>query len=221
MTKTLSRLLAQLLFGVSISGRENLPAGESIVAGVPHRNWVEPSMLLGLFPRRTRLTIVADGPTAVGSRLRRTMTGLVGEVIPVWPGSGPAGFKAIAASAHAAIRSGAVVVIFPEVPPARRPPELRKLSAGLAHIAARSQAKVVPVVFGGTHELYLRRRIVVRILPALAPPTGTGRAEIATWMNNFRALCQAAADEVHADAESRGPRFKLARWLTGRYPRAG
>lgn len=211
------RVAAGALFSVRVVGRENLPSGGTILAGLPHRNWVEPFLLLGMLPRRT--IWIADRRAVTGSWLRRGAARLAGGAIAV--GRGVTGFEAVVSEVELAVRAGHNVVIFPELGPPSWPPAPRQLSAGVSYLAARTGAQVVPIVFGGTDELYFGRTILVRILPAVAAPTDTGRDSTRAWMKRFEELSFAAAVDLHKAAGARAPRWKVGRWLTGRYPRAG
>jgi 1-acyl-sn-glycerol-3-phosphate acyltransferase len=213
-------VIVRFLFDIRVEGRENAPPPGSMVAGVPHRNWAEPVLLLALLPARPRQVGIADGPTMSRSLLRRVMVSAGGGVIKVEPRSGPSGFEAIARATTNWVRRGAVVVIFPEVGPPSQAPRFRRLSPGVGHLAARSRAQVVPVVLGGTHEPYLRRRIVIRLLPPIAPPADTSRPTIAAFVADLQARSETAAVELHAAADSGGHSRKRWRWLSGRYPRA-
>lgn len=227
VVRQLSRIVGRTLFSVEVHGLDLLPheddgrpSGGWIAAGVPHRNWVEPFLLVGFLPARPRVTIVAEGRTVNRSWWRRLLVRQVGGVILIETRPGVSGFDKLARAVGAAVDAGAVVVIFPEAGSPSRPPELRRLSPGVAHLAARVQAPVVPIVFGGTHELYLRRRIVVRVLPRLAPPVTTARLDVAEFMEHLRGQSESAALEAHRRAESAAPRRKWWRWLSGNYPRA-
>jgi len=212
-------LIARLLFAVTIEGRENIPTSRALLAAVPHRNWVEPLLLIAIMPSDLRVATIADAATVSGSRSRRLLLAAIGP-IPVRPNSGRAGFEAIASAASDVMDAGGVVAIFPELGTPSPPPRLRRLSSGVGHMAARSRAPVVPIVFGGTHELYLRRPIVVRILAPLAPPHSVDRAEIAGFMSRLHSESERAALAAHKEAESMPPKRKRWRWLTGNYPRA-
>jgi 1-acyl-sn-glycerol-3-phosphate acyltransferase len=214
------RSLARVLFDVHVAGCENMPASGAIVAGLPHRNWVEPFLIVAFLPPRRRLAIVAEGRTVSRSWWRRLVVRLAGGVIAIAARAGMSSFERIARAVTDTVAAGAAVLIFPESGPPSRPPEFRRLSPGVAHLAARSGASVTPIVLGGTHELYLRRRIVVRVLAPLDPPAGTTRPAVAAFMANLETKAQAAAVEVHQAAESGGPRWKVGRWLIGNYPRA-
>ncbi|MDQ3938494.1 MAG: hypothetical protein M3253_07415, partial [Chloroflexota bacterium] len=137
-------------------------------------------------------------------------------------------------AAEKAIRAGAIFGLFPEVGRAARPPELRRLSSSVAYFAVRTGAPIVPLVFGGTHELYLRRRIVVEVLPPIQPSpaasaTGRRRASAAahereaaeSMIAELRARVEPVAAAAHLAAEP-PPRMRklLRRWLTGPYPQA-
>ena len=221
-------LLGRLLFRIEVQGIENLPrdaagapAGGWICCGLPHRTWSEPFVLMLSLPARPRLFMLGEGPTIFGSAWRAFLIRRVGGAVPVWRGSGAAGFEAIGRAVSQVIAVGGVFAVFPEVGRAARPPELRRVSPGFARLAQRSGARVVPVVFGGTHDLYLRRRITVRILPPLDPPPATaGRADIEAYVGELLDSLAAPLAEAHAAAESGAPRRRRWRWLQAGFPRS-
>ncbi|CAN5757252.1 hypothetical protein BH23CHL7_BH23CHL7_09950 [soil metagenome] len=221
-------LVGRLLFRVELRGLEHLPrtadgrpVGGWIACGLPHRTWVEPFVLFFSLPAEPRIVMLGEGQAMFRSRWRAFLVRRVGGVVPVWPGSGPGGVETAIDGVCLALRAGAVFAIFPEVGPASRPPVLRHVSPGVARMAQRAGADVVPVVFGGSDDLYLRRRIVVRFLPPISPPPpGAGRANIDAYVADLLALVQAAADEAHRHALAGSPRRRLWRWLHGPFPRA-
>jgi 1-acyl-sn-glycerol-3-phosphate acyltransferase len=211
-----------------LHGLENLPraadgrpAGGWICCGLPHRTWAEPFVLIFTLPARPRMVMLGEGPTIFGSAWRAFLVRRVGCVVPIWRGSGAGGFTAVRSAALEALAAGAVFAIFPEVGPPARPPTLRRLSPGVARVAQAAGASVVPVVFGGTHDLYLRRRIVVRVLPAIDPlPADADRDAVRAYMATLEQVAGAAATDAHSRAEVDPPLLRLARWLRGPFPRA-
>src|SRR5215217_687865 len=182
------RFVLAALFRVNVSGIENVPTGTLgfIIAAAPHRNWVEPLLMHAFVAPRARRTLtVADARAATGSFLRTVATRSVGGVIAVGPGSPRSSARVRIEIARDVVARGDALLIFPELGAPSRPPQLRRLSAGLAHIAAVSGAPVVPVAFGGTAELYLGRRIEIRVLPPVNPPSDRSRAAIDEWMSGF------------------------------------
>jgi 1-acyl-sn-glycerol-3-phosphate acyltransferase len=167
------RWIARLLgFQMRLEGAEHLPrtaegepAGGWIAAGVPHRTWIDPFVLALLLPVQPRLIWLGDGPAIFRSRLRRFVFRRIGGVIPIWPGGGRRAVDAHLAGAQAALDAGAVFALFPETGRAVPVDLARPFGAGLGYVALRSGALIVPLVLGGTHELYLGRRIVLRVLP--------------------------------------------------------
>jgi 1-acyl-sn-glycerol-3-phosphate acyltransferase len=217
--------VARFLFEIHITGIEHLaaPGRRTILAALPHRNWSEPLLLSGVLPGAVGTVLVADGPTIERSRIRLELARLIGRVLPVWPESGPQSFAAHLDEARHAIATGNVLVIFPETGPPVAAPRLRRISPSIAWFAAETGAQVVPLVIGGTDELYLRRRIEMRVLAPFAPlpPAALeSRAAVVAWMRAFRDATQAVANEVEAAANAHPPRRKHWRWLTGHYPRA-
>ena len=167
---------AVLGFRVEVSGLENLPrtpdgrrAGGYILAGIPHRTWIDPFLPWGWLPAEPRLAFFGDARTMARSPLRRWVVRRVGGILPIPSHGGPRSFATHLAAAGAVIRSGAVFCLFPESGPPAPVDASRTVSAGLGYVALQTGAVVVPMVIGGNHELYLGRRIAVRVLPALDP----------------------------------------------------
>jgi 1-acyl-sn-glycerol-3-phosphate acyltransferase len=94
----------------------------------------------------------------------------IGGVVPIWRGE--FGFASHVAATRAILGTGARLALFPERGPAVPVERARPFAAGVGYIAARTGGVVVPAVIGGTHELYLRRRVLIRFLRPMSPPTG-------------------------------------------------
>jgi 1-acyl-sn-glycerol-3-phosphate acyltransferase len=222
-------------FRTEVLGLEHLPrqpdggtAGGWIAAGLPHRTWVDPFVVLDALPREPRLVFFGDGPAIYRSAWRRWLVRRVGGVIPIWPGGGRAAVDAHLAGAQVALDAGAIVCLFPETGPATPPGTARPLGLGVAYFALRSGRPIVPMILGGTHELYRGRRfrlivlrpIDARELAGLAPdaalPAPWSPAErdavhrIATRLHDLTAGDVAAAHD--ATVPPPGTR-KVWRWL--------
>lgn len=228
------RLLSGALFRVEVTGRERLPrdrdgapSGGWIGCGVPHRTWLEPALLIATLPVRPRLSMLADAPTVSGSWWRRAAVGLVGGVIPVRRKDDTDGFGGHVAAVRGVLAAGGVLAIFPEAGPPAAPPQLRRLSRGLAYFALRSGAPIVPVVFGGTGDLFLRRRVAVEVLapilpPRPAPPPGTPdeRRAVQHLMAEVAAAVEPVAARLEAACAPSAAAARRWRWLQGGFPRA-
>jgi 1-acyl-sn-glycerol-3-phosphate acyltransferase len=152
------------LLPVDQAGR---PAGGWIAAGLPHRTWVDPFVVADNLPLEPRLVFFGDGRAIFRSRWRRLVFRTIGGVIPIWPGGGRAAVDAHLAAATAALSANAVLCLFPETGPATPPGTARPLGLGVAYFALRTGAPVVPIVLGGTDELYRSRRFRLHVLPPM------------------------------------------------------
>jgi 1-acyl-sn-glycerol-3-phosphate acyltransferase len=231
------RLIGRGFFGFrpTLAGAANLPtsagrpAGGWIGAGLPHRTWVDPFLVADLLPIEPRLIFFGDGRAMFRSPLRRFLVRRVGGVIPIWPGGGRAAVEAHLAAAKATIGSGAVLVVFPEVGPASELGAARPLGLGLAYIAIRTGAPIVPLVLGGTHELFRGRRLRLEILPACTarelgglgptdplpePWSSAERALAHTIVGRFHDLTAAAVLEAHLRTQPDPGARRRWRWLT-------
>ncbi len=234
VARAVFRAVGRLLFDIRISGLEHLPAdrdgqpvGPWICCGLPHRTWIEPLAVVAFMPPQPRLVMLADGSVMFRSAWRRLLIRRVGGVVPIWPGSGAAGFIEHTAAAQTVIGGGAVFALFPETGRPSPAPAFRRLSPGVAYFAIRTGAPIVAAIFGGTHDLYLRRRVEMRVLPPLQPPRPpppagsiAERTAAEALMTELRQLTEPAAAAAHAAAERAPGRRRLWRWLHGPYPRA-
>lgn len=212
---------------VRVEGLEHLPrSGPSIVAGAPHRTWVDPFLLWGWLPAEPRLVFFGDARAMGRSPLRRAVLRLVGGVIPI-PSSHRVGVvDTHLAAASEALASGAAFCLFPETGPAAPLRSIRRLGAGVGYVALRSAAPVVPVAIGGNHELFLGRTIVVRVLRPLSalelagltepPEVGSQeeREAVHRVLDGLAAAYAGAVGDVHDAAEPPPGTRKRALWLT-------
>lgn len=227
---------AALGFRLVVEGREHLPrtadgrpAGGWIAAGLPHRTWIDPFVLWCVLPVEPRLVFFGDARTMARSPLRRWVVRRVGGILPILSHGGPRAFAAHLAAAGEVLRAGAVFCLFPESGPPVPVGTARPIAAGLGYVALRADAPIVPIVIGGTHELFLGRRIVVRILPAVGPrelgglgpddplPVPGGHEERETAHRLAKALHARTADAVaaaHDAAEPPSGQRKRGRRLT-------
>jgi len=194
------RIIGRGLFGfrTQVRGREHLPrladgrpAGGWIAAGLPHRTWVDPFVVADNLPVEPRLIFFGDGPAIFRSRWRRWLACRIGGVIPIWPGGGRPAVEAYLAAATSALDAGAVLCLFPETGPATPPGTARPFGSGLAYFALRTGAPIVPLILGGTHELYRGRRFRLEIL------------EPVTWQDLVGAPPSAPTPEPWSSAERR------------------
>ncbi|MDP9467891.1 MAG: 1-acyl-sn-glycerol-3-phosphate acyltransferase [Chloroflexota bacterium] len=227
------------VFGLRLElrGAEHLPrdehgrlAGGWIAVPVPHRRWIDPFLLLLLLPIEPRLAFFADGRVLVRTRMRRLLFRLLGGMVPVWPRGGAKAFWAHIEAARRVLEADAVFVIFPEAGPASEPHRTRPIEPGFGYLAMRTGATLVPMVIGGTGELYRRRRLVLSVLPATTPQELAGRphgaaspdpgspderAEARKIADAFAVLMAPPVADLHHEIEraSAGDR-KRWRWMT-------
>ena len=209
--------------------RAGRPAGGWIAAGLPHRTWIDPLLIADLMPVEPRLVFFGDGPAIFRSPWRRFLVRRLGGVIPIWPRGQRAEVEAHLAAADAVIRAGGVLVIFPEVGRPAPLGEARALGLGVAYLALRTGAPIVPIAIGGTHDLYRGRRLRLEVLEprdvrSLASiPAGDPLPE--PWSRDERAAAHKIADRLaaitapavaaaHQATEPPPGTSKRWRWLT-------
>ncbi len=204
------RLLGRWVFAfrTDVRGLEHLPldaggrpAGGWIAAGLPHRTWVDPFVVFDALPREPRLVFFGDGPAIFRSWWRRWLVRRVGGVIPIWPGGGRDAVESHLAGARTALDAGAVVCLFPESGVPTPPGTARPLGLGVAYFALRADRPIVPLVLGGTHELFRGRRFRLDVLPPVTARELAGLEPDAAlpepWSSAERVLAHRIATTLH------------------------
>ena len=184
------RFIGTRLFGfrIEVSGREHVPAGQPlIVAGGPHRNWVDGFLLLVALPPQPRVVFLAS--ENVSNRWwKRVLVRLAG------------GFQSVSTTStlnREALEAALLVLargdrlgIFPEGWDHLEGPlrEIGPLRRGLAFVAQQSRRCVLPVSLAGSKPLWRGKTLRVRIGPPLdPPPMNAGKVAQQTWSDTLRA----------------------------------
>jgi 1-acyl-sn-glycerol-3-phosphate acyltransferase len=145
------------------------PRGGWIAAVVPHRTWIDPFVPWILLPARPRFAFFGDAQAMARSPLRRFVVRRLGGVIPIPSHRSPKALDVHLDAAAGVVGAGGVFMVMPETGPPSAPGTLRRIGGGMALVALRTRAPIVPLVLGGNDELYLGRRIILRVLPLLDP----------------------------------------------------
>lgn len=217
-------IAAALGLRLRVEGHERLPAGPCLLAAAPHRTWADPFVVYFALPLEPRPWFLGDGEAIYRDPFRAAVMRAVGGAVPIWKGS--RGIDEHVAAARAVLDAGARFGIFLERGPAVPVEQARPFGAGLGYIALRTGAPIVPIVIGGTHELYLARRVALRFLePAdalvladLAAPPRAGSPEerraAHRVVERLHELMAPHVAELYRATEPPPPRRKRWRWLT-------
>ena len=153
--------LYRLLFRLRVSGRSLIPRDGPYVLVSNHLNWLDPFTLLLAFPSEPRLHFLADPENLVKNRWHWWIVRQVGGYVPV--DMHRRGDQVLFEQVLRALDAGAVVAIFPEAAYGPREGELLPFKKGFAHFATGACVPVLPVALTGTKDLWLRKRIELRV----------------------------------------------------------
>ncbi|HEU5431574.1 MAG TPA: 1-acyl-sn-glycerol-3-phosphate acyltransferase, partial [Thermomicrobiales bacterium] len=176
-------LLARFVFRLRLefAGLENVPAGEPlIVAGAPHRNWIDAFLIMMALPPSPRLFFLGSAEGMFNAWWKRAVLALFGGVVPVSTKGllNRDGLETSLAILAADNRLG----IFPEgwEHVAGPPHEVEPVKRGVAFLSQRSGRRVLPVALAGSKSLWRGKTLRLRIGPpldALAPDTDRAAAQ--------------------------------------------
>jgi 1-acyl-sn-glycerol-3-phosphate acyltransferase len=201
------RGLFRLFFRVRVIGLENLPATPCIICP-NHLGWADPILIMLFFPPEPRIYIVGIDGIYKASRFGKRVLDWLQIMVAVDPHQP----HCAARTMEDVVRRGGRLLIFPEGNLGAAEGQIQALHPGAAHAALHNHVPLVPVGLTGTHELWLRRPLTLRIGPPIAPEVGPGtmHSRVAALTDQVAAGIQALlpGDPIH-------PRWKpLAGWMT-------
>lgn len=194
--RTVGGLVARMIFKVTVVGAENLPASEPVIVISNHFSWFDGALLTFHLPFRTSYMVAVEAQRFWPVQLyMRAFDG-----ISVWRGQ--ADRKALR-TALDRLKQGRSIGIFPEggIDPeladqrargeliqeslsqdysshaARRDAQLTAPQPGVAYLAVKSGAPILPVALIGTEKVienirrWRRTPVIIRIGPVFGPLT--------------------------------------------------
>lgn len=157
------RVAMHLWFNLKIEGRENIPKGRAFVYASNHRSNADP--VLVTLAGRGRFSFMAKSEL-----FRNKLFAWLIRSLGAFPVERGTGDTAAIEKAIDNVKNGTNLLIFPEGTRSKDG-RVGKGKTGVALIAARSHADVVPVGISFTGKLHFRSKIVVRIGKPI--PAGT------------------------------------------------
>ncbi len=203
-SRRIGQFLARVVWNTKIIGAENIPATGRVIVAANHTGIIDGPLLHGALPRGSHFIIKEEAFSGVIGVLMRG----AGQ-IPVDRRSG----RAALTTALALLNEDRLVGLFPEGTRGRG--DVSDAKAGVAWLAVRAQAPVVPVAILGTRRPGdkrgrvpgLRARLAVVIgepFVAADPELGTGRKAVTVAVEQVR---RHMAGHVEAAIERTGIRL--------------
>ena len=171
-----SRRILRLGFGLTVTGERHIPRRGPIILAPNHRSDIDAVVLGAAVPRRCTFLAAAE-------LLTRPVLGKLIRLFPVVPIRRGGFDRRAIEDCLARLDRGEALVIFPEGN-ISADGRLQRAQDGMAFVAARAHAAIIPVGIAGTHEVWpsgttwpRRGRIAVRIGEPIAPPEAPSRHE--------------------------------------------
>jgi 1-acyl-sn-glycerol-3-phosphate acyltransferase len=171
--RTLVHGLNRLLFRTTVEGAANVPAEGPVIIAPVHRSFIDFFVASEVTPRK--LHYMAKDSLWKNSTLARILP-----AVGAFPVHRESADREALRRAQQVLEAGEVLILFPEGE-RRTGPEVKDLHEGVAFLAARTGATVVPVGIGGSASVMPKGKKVPRprhvhlvVGEPLQPPARTG-----------------------------------------------
>ncbi len=156
------RMILILFFNVKITGYENTKNVENVVIVANHKSWIDPLLVMAFLPP-IKFAIIAEQVSKIQIPFVKWLIKICElRFIEIDRGSNKSRLKGYLTSVKH-VKHGGSIMIFPEGRLNQEDDKMHPFFLGPFQIAITSGAKILPLYFRGTEELYFRRKINLSI----------------------------------------------------------
>ena len=208
LTRGVLRLIMRACLRFRAEGMERLPVRPYVLC-FNHLNWLDPLVILVLWPTRPRVYFFgqAEQDMRVGGRNR--MMSWLGTAVPYNPGK--TNLLASTRKVGRVLAAGNLLAIAGEGRLSEEETVVLPLNEGPAFFALRNQVPLVPVAINGTRWLRIGKRIRVRVVE---PIETAGRRASREEVEALTARAHQSLSSMVADYRDEEPPGRFGRWLT-------
>jgi 1-acyl-sn-glycerol-3-phosphate acyltransferase len=196
--------LFHLMFRFDVEGRDNIPEGAAVII-CNHLGWMDAISVLLVFPVEPRIHMLADPTSMMKNRALWLLVKAAGGVVPL--DRAQRGNPLLFRHVGRCLGLGGTVALFPEGDFGPREGKLLPFKRGFAHFAVDAGVPVVPVGLAGMKDLWLGKRLSMRI----GAPIDT-RGKTVEEVHRLGEEAVTGLLPTYVDPPGRKP---LRRWLTG------
>lgn len=190
------------------SGLDRLPPAPFVLC-FNHLNWVDPFVVLTVWPQEPKLYIYGPKEADMHRGWRNRLITWTGMAVPFNPAK--TNLLASTRRATAVLEAGRVLAIAGEGRLSEREDVVMPIHEGAAFLAIRAGVPIVPLAINGTRWLSFGRSVRVRLAEPI--PTAGLRADRAT-LEATTARLHAALSELVRDYPTGPAPGRVGRWLT-------
>ena len=195
--------LFRLLFRFDVQGRARIPNGPYVLIA-NHLGWMDAISLLLLFPPEPRIHYLADPTSMMRNRPLWALVRAVGGIVPV--DRRQRGNTMLFRHVQRCLERGGVVAVFPEGDFGPSEGQLLPFKKGFAHFAASAGVPVLPVALAGMKEIWVGKRLFVRIGEEISTQGRT--------VDEIHRLGEGAVAALLPAYQEPAGRKPMRRWLT-------
>ena len=206
-SRTLSATVMKTYFRLELEGAERLPPGPAVYC-FNHLSWLDPMLLLAVFPDRPRIHFYGPKEANLKDGARNKFMWWTSVVVPFSPLKDD--LLTSVKWAQAVFDTGNVLAISGEGTIHVHEGDLLPFQEGAAYLALRGGVPIVPIGITGTSWARFRSTVKVRV----GEPIPTGQRPTRQAIANLTARAWHAVKEIVAEDRDRNPPWRLERWLT-------
>lgn len=175
LVRVVARAIFSSLFRIQVIGLENIPR-TPYIACVNHLGWAEGFLVIMYFPIEPRIYGLGERDVAERSRFRRWFFRQVDLFIPLERDKPREAIRAM----ETVLKRGDALGMAPEGQLGNKEGTIGELQDGAAFLSVRSGAPIVPVGATGTLELWLWKKLTLRVGKPIDPKEfrGDSRARV-------------------------------------------
>lgn len=206
-SRTVSATVMKTYFQLELVGAERLPKGPAVYC-FNHLSWLDPMLLLAIFPDRPRIHFYGPKEADLKDGARNKFMWWTSVIVPFSPLKDD--LLTSVKWAQAVFDTGNILAISGEGTIHVHEGDLLPFQEGAAYLALRGGVPIVPIGITGTSWARFRSRVTVRV----GEPIPTGERPTRQAIAHVTAKAWHAVKALVKDDRDREPPWRFERWLT-------
>jgi len=163
ITKIFAKGLFRSLFKIELYGKNNIPKERNYIIISNHLNWIDPFLILMVFPSSPKIIFIAENEGIYDSEFKKSFINKMGKpIVTINRDEAKSRIRAVRAMMKV-IKSKNNLAVFPEGRLGHAEGRLFPFYVGVFSVAKKMNTPVLPVAISGTKVLSFRNPLKINI----------------------------------------------------------
>ncbi len=151
------------LFNIKVVNPTKFDVNQSVIYVVNHNNWIDPFVVLSYLENENMTHLLAETSDLMGSKFAQWLSGKTDDFIVGVERDDTTSRTASMKRMVSLLKKGNSIIVFPEGRYSKEESKMFPFYQGAFALSKKYDVPIVPIMFNGNFELYIRKPITMKI----------------------------------------------------------